>query len=735
LKDSPVAVGNYVEWRAQNQVFDRMGALEWKSFRLTAAGGTEQVGGCVVTASLLETLGVPPALGRLFREDEDRPGTPNTVILAYGLWQREFGGDPGILGRMVEINDDKYQVAGVMPAGFRFPDSSIELWAPVGTSYQPGEFTNKGRHNAMVVGRLKPGMSVARANQDIGAIARRLEKVFPRTNERVGAFVAPLRDHFVADLRSLLLVLGGAVGFVLLIACANIANLLLSRASGRRREVAIRAALGASRGQVTRQLLAESLLLAVGGGACGLALAVWGVRLLAKMLPSGIAAMSAVTVDVRVLGFTLAVSLLTGLVFGLAPAVEMVRVDLHLTLKQGGGRHGTTPGSRQVQRGLVIAEVALAFVLAMGAALFLQSFARLRAMDPGFRTTNILTMRTVLSGRQYSDPVKRAAFYEQVLERVGALPGVISAGFTNGIPLVVKGNVNGSQIDGQVRLSPGTFSNANYRVVSPGYLQTIGITLREGRSLERRDSADAPPVALINQAMKRKFWPDESAIGKRFRFGPSRPWMTIVGVVGDIRQAGLDQAPRAEMYLAVAQAPETLTGLAIRTNGDPRGVAAAVRAEIRAVDQSVPITDLLTMEEVLDREVFQRRALMLLLAIFAAIALLLASLGIYGVLAYLVAQRTREIGIRMAMGARPRDVLLGVAGQGVGLSAVGIAVGASATLGMTKLVSTLLFGIAATDPATFAGVAVALLAVAAAASYVPARRALRVDPILALREE
>lgn len=735
LKDSPVALGNYMEWRAQNRVCAEMGALERRSFRLTGTGDAQQIEGSVVTASLLRTLGVQPALGRLFHEDEDRPGTPKTVILSDGFWRREFGGDPGVLGRTARINDEPHTVAGVMPAGIRFPGNQNEIWVPAGAAYEPRDFSDKGRHNAMVVARLKPGITLARANQDIGAIARRLEQEFPDSNARVGAFVAPLRDHFVADLRTILMVLAGAVGFVLLIACVNIANLLLSRASNRRREMAIRAAIGASWSRIVRQLLTENLLLAGAGALCGLAIAAWGVKFLAAMLPAGISGMSAVTVDARVLAFTLAVSLLTGLLFGLAPAFELARTDLHHTLKQGGAKQASAAGSRRIERALVVSEVALAFMLAVGAALLMQSFARLRGMDPGFRTTGILTMKTTLSRAQYRDPMKRRDFYRQVLERVNALPGVVSAGFTNGIPLVTKGDVNGFTIEGRPRVSGGVFSNANYRVVTSRYLATIGIPLRHGRNLDDHDTPEAPLVALVNEALERKFWPGEGALGKRFRFGSTLPWVTIVGVVGDVKQAGLDQPPRPEMYLPAAQIPTWLSGLAIRTRGDPQSLAAAVRREIRAVDQDVPVTDLRTMEEVLDREVFQHRAQMLLLAVFAGLALLLASLGIYGVLAYLVARRTKEIGIRMALGASPRDVLLLVAGQGVGLSIAGIAAGAAGALVLGQAMSKLLFGIAAADGPTFVAVGMLLVAVASAASLIPARRAMRLDPNVALREE
>ena len=732
LKDSPVALGNYADWRAQNRSFEAMGALERGSVRLTGAGEAQQIQCSGVTASVLETLGVKPALGRPFSAGEDLPGAAKTAILSDGLWRRAFGADPAVVGRTIELEDEHFVVAGVMPAGFRFPDSEIEVWLPTGMMYGPKEFVNRGRHNWMVVARLKPGVTMAQANQDIRGIAARAEREFPGTNAKVGAFVAPLRDHFVADQRTMLAALAGAVGFVLLIACANIANLLLSRASHRRREVAIRTAVGAGRWQIARQLLTENLLLSVAGGICGLVLALGGVRFLQKVLPGGISAMSAVNIDLRVLAFTLGVSLLTGVIFGLAPAFQTLRVDLHQTLKQGGGRQGTRGASHTVENWLVISEVALAFVLTVGAALMIQAFTRLRAIDPGFRTKDILTLKTPMGSRQYREPARRAAYYDQVVDRLKALPGVVSAGFTLGPPLAFKGWVNGFQVEGR---PADTLSNANFRVVTPEYVETIGIPLRSGRYLSRHDTPDAPPVMLVNESMARRFWPGESALGKRIRFREGTPWVPVVGIVGDIKQAGLDVAPKPEMYLSVAQDNRAISWLVVRTARDPKGVAAAVRGAIRSVDPGMPVTDLRTMEQVLDREVFERRTYMLLISIFAAMALLLASLGIYGVLAYLVAQRTQEIGIRMALGARPADVLRNVAGKGVALSAAGIAIGAAGAFALTRLLEKLLFGIKATDPTTFAGTAAILLAVASLASYIPARRAMRVDPILALREE
>jgi putative ABC transport system permease protein len=684
-----------------------------------------------VTASLFPTLGVQPALGRTFREDEDHFGTAKTAILSDGLWRRLFAAEPGAVGRTLMLNDEPYTIVGVMPARFRFPSSDTEIWAPVGTRNQANYFSDRGRHNLMVVARLAAGVTVERANQEIGAICRSLAERYPETNRNVGAFVAPMRDHFVGESRSLLVVLLGAVGFVLLIACVNIANLLLARAVNRRHEIAIRAAMGAGRRQLVRQLLTEAVVLACAGGACGLALAHWSLRFLDQFVPRGISGMTALELDARVAGFTLAVSLATGVAFGLLPAFQAVRVDLYEALKQGGGRRVAGGTGLRMQQTLVIAEVALAFVLTVGAGLMIRTLVRLRGVDPGFRTRNILTVRASMPARLYQDDAKRAAFLDEVLSRVEALPGVVSAGFSNGVPIAFKGWVNGFTIEDHPVLGAGQFSNSNFRLVTPDYFATLGIPLRRGRPLEARDRPGAPYVTLVNEAFERKFWPGGSALGKRLRFGSGQPWVTIVGVVGDIRQSGLDVPPRAEMYLPAAQVPDPTGWLAVRTAGDPSKLAAAVRRELRAADRDLPITGISTMEEILDRETSDRRVQMLLLAVFAGVAVLLAAVGIYGVLAYMVAQRTHEIGIRMALGAQASDVLLAVAGQGVMLSAFGILVGAAGAWAVTRVLSRLLFGVAATDPATFGSVGALLLVVAAAAAYLPARRATKVDPIRA----
>ncbi len=733
LKDSVVAMGNYIDWRERNHVFREMGALEQRRYVVTGVGEALRVEGSIVTASLFHTLGVQPSLGRLFRDEEDRPGTAKVVILSDGFWRRAFGGDSGVAGRSLILNEERYEIVGVMPPGFRFPDSGNELWAPIGTAYRPGDFHDRGRHNSIVVARLAPGVSLERANEDIRAIAGRLQQEYPATNRTVSAFVAPMRDHFVGETRSLLLILLAAVGFVMLIACANIANLLLARASGRRREIGIRLAVGSSRLQLMRQLLTESLLLALCGGVVGFPLALWSLGFLDRLVPEGIAGLTSVSVDLRVLAFTLTVTVLTGVLCGLAPLFQAVRVDIHQVLKTGGAREA--PGGRRLQSTLVITEVALAFVLTIGAGLMIQTLFRMRGVDTGFRTDHILSVRTASAGPRYREASARAAFYDGVLQRVTALPGVVSAGFSNGVPIAFKGWVNGFTIEGQPVLGGDRITNANYRVVTSGYLGTLGIPLRAGRTIDGHDTADAPPVALINEAMQRKFWSDESPLGRRLRFGSGSPWITIVGVVGDVRQAGLDAAPRAELYLPAAQAPDLAAWLVVRTAGDPARLAAGVRQAIREVDPDSPIVDVSTMEDILDREVFSQRVNAVLLGIFAAVALVLACVGIYGVLGYVVSRRTHEIGIRMAMGARPAEVLRSVIGQGVALGAAGVGIGAVAALGATRVLSNLLFGISPTDSTTFVFVAALLLAVTAAGSYLPAHRAMRLDPVQALREE
>ncbi len=731
LRYSPAAMGNYGDWKAQNHVFENMGALErMHLFTLTGMGEPEAVEGCIVTASLFRVLGVHPVLGRLFREEEDQPGTPKVALLSHSLWQRRFAGERDIAGRAIDLNGEKYTVAGVMPEGFRFPDAGSEIWAPIGVSFPKSEFTERGRHDLMVVARLRPGVTRERANEEMRAIASRLSQAYPKTNGNVSAFVAPLREHMVESAQGrLFAILFGAVSLVLLIACANVANLMLSRAVTRGKEVAVRIALGAGRARVARQLAAENLLLAAIGAAAGVLLAAWSMRLFKHLVPPAIAAFVPLSFDSRVLAYSLILTTATCFLFSLPPLAQAFRTEVSDALKQGGGRSGAARSSHTLRRALVISEVALALMLLIGAGLLIRTFARLRGVNPGFRADRVLTMRMRLTATKYRDQSKRVAFYRQVLERISAVPGVVSAGFTTGVPLLFKGFHVG------VTLNGSDFSTVNFRSVTTDYLRTMGIPLKRGRMLSAADTAEAPAVALVNETMARRFWPDRDPLGMRFSLDSGRHWLTVAGVVGDVKQAGLDVPPRPEFYVPYEQERGWPADLAVRTAGDPLGLLPAIRREIRAVDRDQPITNTGTMEDILDREVFQRRLQMLILACFAGCALVLASIGVYGVLSYLVNWRTREIGVRMALGADSSDILASVIGQGVVLAASGIAIGLAAALALTRLMSHLLFGVTATDPATFIGVPALFLAIALLASYIPARRATRVDPVLVLRNE
>jgi putative ABC transport system permease protein len=551
--------------------------------------------------------------------------------------------------------------------------------------------------------------------------------------------VISLREQLAGDVRPVLLLLLGAVSLVLLIACANIANLLLSRGAARYREIAVRTALGAARHRIVRQLLTESLLLALAGGLAGLLFAWLSFSFLKQIIPAGMALNAGVRIDAKVFGFTLVLSLITGLIFGLTPALQAARIDLNSTLKQSGGRTGTSAGHRRLRGALVITEIALALVLLVGAGLLIQTFLRLRALDIGVNPENVLTLRTSLPRSKYSELPRRDAFYQQVLERVRALPGVVAAGYTSAVPLTWKGGTSSFTVEG---LEPRPGQDANNRQVSSGYMETMGIKLLQGRFFNDQDHPQSQPVAIINETMARQYWPAETAVGKRFKLGPldtQSPWITIVGIVGDVKEMGLEAPPKAEMFFPYQQLPAMLWNmprdLTVRTTGDALSVVTAVRQAVWSVDPAQPISNVRTMEDILSEEVTQRRIAMTLLAAFAALALLLASLGIYGVLSYAVAQRTQEIGIRMALGANGRDVLRLVMSDGMRLAGAGVAIGLGASLALTQLMKRLLFGVSASDPRTLTGVTLLLLAVALVACYVPARRAAKVDPMVALRNE
>jgi putative ABC transport system permease protein len=732
------APANYADWKAQNRVFEDMAAINWRSFNLTDEGEPEKVEAQAVTANFFPLLGVKPELGRVFTGEEDQPGRNNVAVISYGLWQRRFGGDPALMGKEILLDGQKHTVIGVAPAGFQFLSKEVGLWVPA--AFSPQELANRGSHYLTVVARMKPGVTLREAHADVAAITQRINRDHPTWHGfELGSVVISLREQMAGDVRPALIVLLVAVGFVLLIACANIANLLLARGASRFREIAVRTALGAGRRRILRQLLTESVLLAVAGGLAGLLFAWSSFSFLKQIIPDNMALNTGVRIDARIFGFTLLLSLLTGIVFGLAPALQAAKIDLNEALKQSGGRTGIGAGHRRLRGALVIIEIALALVLLVGAGLLTRAFLRLRALDIGVNPENVLTLRTMLPRNKYGELPKRDAFYRQALERVRALPGVVSAGYTTAMPLTWKGGTNSFVIEGR---DQGPGQDAQCRQVSTGYMETMGVKLRQGRFFDYHDDVQSQPVAVINETMARQFWAGENALGKRFKLGSidsQNPWVTVVGVVGDIKEMGLEAPTKAEMFFPYQQLPRMLWNmprdLAVRTTGDPISVATAVRQAVWSVDRNQPVSNIRTMDEILSEEVAQRRIGMTLLAAFAALALALASLGIYGVLSYSVAQRTQEIGVRMALGAGRKDVLRMVVADGMRLAAAGVAIGLGASFALTWLMAGLLFGVSASDPLTLGAVTLLLITVALLACFIPARRATRVDPMVALRCE
>ena len=731
------APGNFYDWKAQNRSFEDIAATTNDSFGLTGGNVPEEVEAKDVTWNLFSVLGVKPMLGRDFLPDDDRPGAAHVAMLSHPLWRDTFAGDPQIVGKTIELDGAKYAVIGVMPAGFEFRDPKVRLWVPV--AFSDEKRTSHDSHYLQVVGRLKPGVSLEQANADLAVISKHLAEQYPVSNTHVGAYAVPLRADIVGNLRTAIFVLLGAVGFVLLIACANVANLLLARATGRQRELALRMSLGAGRGRIIRQLLTESVLLAAMAGILGFLLTLWSAHFLLRFVPDGIPFGAASPIDARIFFFTLVISMGTGILFGIIPALRVSGVNLSDALKQAGARSGQGARGSRTRDVLVVVEVALAMILLTGASLMIESFSKLQRFDLGFRAENVLSLRVPLPDPKYSELAKRTAFYDRVLERVNRLPGVVAAGFVTWVPLTNRGGSWGFIIEGRPAPGPGETADANTRVVTKDYFRTMGVALKAGRLFDDRDRENAPMVAVVNETMAREFWPGENPIGHRIKLGgfdSKRPWATIVGITADIHQRGIGISARPEMYYSYAQQdvfqPEFL---AVKTSGDPAQLANTIRDQVWAVDKDQPVSDVMTMQAIVDEELSPKQMQAKLLGIFAGIALVLASLGIYAVLSYAVAQRTQEIGVRMALGAQRRDVLRMILGQGLALTFVGIAFGVAGALAVARVLSTLLYGTSATDPLTFAAVGATLSAVALVACYVPARRAMRVDPMVALRHE
>ena len=733
---------------ADSKMFQDLGAFKSDSFILTGAGDPAKLDGLRASAEFFPALGVQPVLGRAFTPEEDQPGHEHEVLLSYGLWREHFGADPGILGRSLELNGAAYTVIGVTPPGFAFPrkeemPGSFEfpreaaLWVPL--ALPAAKLHADDPDELAVIGRLRPGATIEQAQAEMNVFARRMETEIPRGKGWFNSRVTPLTRQVAGDTRRPLLLVLAAIGVVLLIACANVANLLLSRSLVRRKEFMLRAALGAGHGRLVRQLLTESVLLALVAGMAGLLLAEAGIYFVQAFGPSNIPRLREVSLDFRVFAFAIAGTLASGILFGLAPAFGAGRENLVETLKEGGQRAGGSLAGARIRSALLISEVALAFVLVVAAGLLVQTFFHLLSVDPGFNPTRVLTFELSLPGTKYTDTDHIVALYRNALERLRAVPGVESAGLVRTVPMGGAADSTGIRIPGKARgdYTAGPF--AEYTIVSPGYFSAVGTPLLRGRDFLDSDTTDSGQVTVISSAMAKKFWPGEDPIGKQVGPGSARyPVATIIGIAADVKHLSVREEPGPEMYVLYNQKiwPSLLTmQFAVRTKADPASVTAGTREAIRSVDPDLPIAKVAPLTVIVKDSLTQSRFSMLLLGAFGALALILASIGIYGVISYSVGRRTREIGVRMALGAQRRNVLGLVLGQGARLAGLGIAIGLVAAIGVTRLMASLLFGVAPRDPLTFFAVPVLLMAIALLACYIPARRAMRVDPMVALRYE
>jgi putative ABC transport system permease protein len=734
-----VAPADFLDWRDQAQSFDAMAAFVDVRFNLTGAGAPVEVPAQVSTGNLFELLGAQAALGRTYTVADEAPGHDAVVVLSHDLWQRQFGSDAGIVGKTITMNGHPVTVLGVMPPDFKWFIKENSLSGKPAELWTPNQWSDRKRTGRFLsaVARLKPGVTSAQAQVEMNTIASRLEQQYTDFNTNWEARVVPVRTQLAGELRRPLLVLLGAVAFVLLIACANVANLMMARAAARHKEIAIRTALGAGRWRVVRQLLTESVLLAFIGGAVGLLLALWGVDVLVALSPANLINRADVGLSLPVLGFTFGVSLLTGVVFGLLPALEAARSDPHEALKETGRSNTGSPRSRRMRGAFVVAEVALALVLLVGAGLMMKSFLRLQAVNPGFEAKNLLTMRVLLPRAKYPKEEQQMAFFQQAVARMQALPGVRSAAVVSELPFAGLGSATGFTIVGRPAPPAGNEQVTDVRTSDENYFSTMNIPVRQGRTFTPQEATTVRHVVVINEAMARKYFPDVNPIGQRLVIDmkDTNEPTEIIGVVGDAKYDTLASEPRAMVYWPQPELVHSGMTIVLRTATAPLSLAPAAQHEIQALDKDQPVADVRTAESWLAESVARTRFGTLLLNVFAAVALLLATVGIYGVMAYSVTQRTHEIGIRMALGARPFDVFKMVVGQGLLLTLSGVALGLGAAFVLTRLLTNLLYEVSATDPAVFLGLSVLLAFVAFVASYVPARKATRVDPMVALRYE
>jgi putative ABC transport system permease protein len=724
--------GNYLDFRDHNHTLSGLAVFTGGGLNLAGGGEPERLRGARVTIDFFQVLGRKPFLGRAFTPEETQLGQHRVAILSYGLWQRRFAARPDVLSQTLKLNDELYTVVGVMGADFDLPGRT-EIWTPLALNLP--NWQQRGGHYLNGIGRLKAGSSLAAAQADLNAIAARAEREFPASNSGWDTTLKSLQESVVGEIRPAMLTLTAAVGFVLLMACVNLANLLLSRSSARRQEIGIRSSLGAGRGRLIRQLLTESLLLAVLGAVLGLAFAWEGTRLLVTLDPSILPRAKEIALDGRVLGFTAAIAVLTGILFGLAPAIHMAKTDLMSALREGSRGNALGFRRNRLRSVLVMGEVALALVLLSGAGLLMRSFYQLQSMDPGFDPHGVLTFRTNLPSAKYKGDAPPVAFYQRVLERIRALPGVSAAGAAQIFPLAGDDYILTFEQIGKPPVPAGNEPSAAYYVATPGYLAALRIPIKCGRDFTAHDDAAAPPVALISESMARQFYANENPLGQRIRMGNGSKPAEIVGVVGDVRDQELESKGRPAVYEPAAQVPFNGMYFGVRTEGDPAGLISGVRAAIHELDAELPIDAIGTVDALVESSLSQRRFSMLLMAIFAALALVLAMVGIYGVISYSVAQATREIGIRVALGARSGDVLRMVFGYAGILMSAGLALGVAAAVGAGRLLQSQLFEVRPTDPTTYVAVALVLLATGLLACAVPAVRAMRVDPLVALRDE
>ncbi len=732
---SVVSRGTYVDWREQARSYTEIASymLDF-GYGVTGNGEPVQATGSQAAPSLFRVLGVEPLLGRTFLDSEGEPGGGDVVLLSYGFWQSRFGGRRDVVGQTLIVDGTTVMVVGVMPAGFDFPSRQTELWFPIVA--QPSDRESRRAHMLHVIGRLAPGASVESARAELRAIGERQRQVYPEAYERYGTDVFPLRADIVRTVRSGLLVLLAAVGLVLLIASVNVANLLLARAFSREREVSVRAALGAGRGRLIRQLLAEGTVLAALGGGVGLVMAAAAIRLLVVLDPGDIPLLAETRLDGGVLLFASAITLGTVLLFALVPALRVTRADLHAGLRDGRGPSDGLARHRGLRSGLLVTEVALSVVLVVSAGLLLRSFAKLQAVDPGFDTANVLTASLNLPTPAYSEPERQKMFYRDLVDRLASLPGVVSVGATTEPPIVGFAMTRTIAVEGY-RFATGERNDLAFHAVTPNYFATMGMSLQSGRAFTDTDRAGALPVIVVNESMARRFWPNADPIGRRVRFEEDGPWHEVVGLVADTHHDGLDREPPALIYAPFAQKDWrwlTWMTVMVRTEAEPLALTRAVQREIWALDASLPVQSFSTLDRIYAESVARRRFNTLLLGSFAALALALGAVGVYGVVGYTVAQRSREIGIRMALGARARSVVAGIVGRGLRLALTGTVLGVLAALAASRLLSGLLFGVAATDPVTFAAAPFVILAVAVVSAWLPARRAARVEPLTVLRD-